>query len=984
MKLSDLTHGLEHKLLQGTEDKEVSKLIYFSEEAEPGCVFFAIPGLEKNGMDYLADAVRGGAVAAVIPAVISSSSQNLSFPFFSHCGDCDVLTVLQVEDVREMMALMCSRFFGNPCSRMKMIGITGTKGKTSTAFMLWEILKRAGLKPGLMGTVKNGWEGNFFPATHTTAEALEIQSLCKNMADAGCKAAIMEVSSQAMKMNRVAGIKFDVGIFTNLSPDHIGPGEHDSFEDYVRCKVSLMEQCDTIVYSGDEPLWKEFAESLNGITFGEGDGVDFRCEELRPTGTEAAAGIVMCLEGHRVEVPVVGRFNGLNGAGAAAAARELGVSWEDILCGLKNVRIPGRMEAADVGERRCVLIDYAHNGVSLKNALRSLREYEPKRIILVFGCGGNRDPHRRAEMGQAAAWLAELTIVTDDNPRWESPEKIRKEITDAMDREIAKGAAGRYKVEPERRQAIFRAEAESKEDDIVLIAGKGHECEQLVKGERRYFSDRQEAELAARKLGLMEKRTEHNHGGENMRTITVKEIIDATGGSLMQGSTGAWIKGAAIDSREVTEKNGFFPVKGARVDGHDFLKGVLEKGCRTLIVSDAEKVPGEDVLRGMGIEKDDVNVVLVDDTLRALQQLAKYYISTLPLKKKIAVTGSVGKTSTRDMLYYVASTKYKTGRNQKNYNNEFGLPLTILGFDDDLEVAVLEMGMDSFGEIDLLADIVRPDIAVITNVGISHIENLGSRENIRKAKMEVTGYFNEDSVLVVNQTCDLLQKEMVAGNYQVVTVGSDGKSDFVISNICDFGDRGIKYTLDRNHKQYEVNLPVPGAHNAGNATLAIAVGEILGVSIGDAVEGLERAELTAKRLNVRGKNGIKVIDDTYNAAPESMRSAINTLLATKGIRKVAILSDMKELGPESQRLHYELGEYIGEKHVDALITVGNDAKFIGEGAVSALGQENVCHYDTKEAFMNDMEQHIRPGDVVLVKGSRSMEMERVVKKIFEE
>ena len=172
------------------------------------------------------------------------------------------------------------------------------------------------------------------------------------------------------------------------------------------------------------------------------------------------------------------------------------------------------MEAADVGEGRCVLIDYAHNGVSLEHALRSLREYEPKRIILVFGCGGNRDPHRRIEMGQAAAWLADLTIVTDDNPRWEPPEKIRKEITDAMDREIAKGAAGRYKVEPERRQAIFRAVAECKEGDIVLIAGKGHECEQLAKGERRYFSDRQEAELAARKqdlLGLKEKNREEQN-----------------------------------------------------------------------------------------------------------------------------------------------------------------------------------------------------------------------------------------------------------------------------------------------------------------------------------------------------------------------------------------------------------------------------------------------------------------------------------------
>lgn len=469
-----------------------------------------------------------------------------------------------------------------------------------------------------------------------------------------------------------------------------------------------------------------------------------------------------------------------------------------------------------------------------------------------------------------------------------------------------------------------------------------------------------------------------------MRNITVKEILNSTGGRLLQGSEDGIIRGASIDSREVTAENGFFPMKGLRADGHDFLKSVLERGCRTLIISDASKVPEEDVLRDMGIGREEVNVVLVDDTLKALQSLAKYYIAQLPLKKKIAVTGSVGKTSTRDMLYFVSSVKYKTGRNKKNYNNEFGLPLTILDFDEDLEVAVLEMGMDSFGEIDVLADIVRPDMAVITNVGISHIENLGSREGIRRAKMEVTNYFTEDAVLVVNQACDLLQKDMVSGGYHVITVGNDGKSDFIVSNVCDFGDKGIKYTLDRNHKQYEVNLSVPGGHNALNATLAVAAGEILGISAEDAIRGLENAELTAKRLNVRGKNGIKVIDDTYNAAPESMRSAINTLKATKGLRRVAILSDMKELGTESKNFHREIGVYAAEQKIDLLITVGDDARYIGEGAAEGLGTDSVRHYETKADFLKEMDQYIQPGDVVLVKGSRSMEMEEIVKKIFED
>ena len=465
-----------------------------------------------------------------------------------------------------------------------------------------------------------------------------------------------------------------------------------------------------------------------------------------------------------------------------------------------------------------------------------------------------------------------------------------------------------------------------------------------------------------------------------MKKLTIKEILDAVNGKLIAGNEEAFITGVSTDSREVKAGDAFFAIKGVTHDAHKFLGMALENGCETLIISDDSKLPTADVLK----EKN-ANVVLVEDTLKALQMLAKYYIGTLPLKKKIAVTGSVGKTSTRDMLYYVASTKYRTGRNMKNYNNELGLPLTVLALDEDLEVVVLEMGMDSFGEIDTLADIVRPDIAVITNVGISHIENLGSREGILKAKMEITNYFNEDSVLIVNQSCDMLEKKNVEGNYRTVTVGKDGKSEFIVSNVCDFGDKGIKYTLDRNHKQYEVSLPLPGAHNALNATLAVAAGEVLGISTEDAIKGLAEAQLTARRLNIRGKDGIKVIDDSYNACPDSMKSAVNTLVATKGIRKVAVLGDMYELGPDSNIFHREVGEYAGEKNVDLLVAVGADgAENLAAGAREKLGNDKVMYFATKAEFLADMDKIIGPGDVVLVKASLGMAMDQIVKAILKE
>ena len=419
---------------------------------------------------------------------------------------------------------------------------------------------------------------------------------------------------------------------------------------------------------------------------------------------------------------------------------------------------------------------------------------------------------------------------------------------------------------------------------------------------------------------------------------------------------------------------------GENNDGHDFLAQVFEKGCRSIIVSDESKVPKREFLAD-GIQPD---IILVEDTTKALQDLAQYYLGTLPMKKKIAVTGSVGKTSTRDMMYYIASMKYKTGRNLKNFNNGFGLPLSILEFAPDTEAAVLEMGMDNFGQIEILANLVKPDIALITNIGISHIENLGSREGILKAKMEVTSCFDEHSTLVVNCDCDLLCEENVRGDYKLITVGSEEDNCYRVSDVCDFGDKGIKYTLHRDDKSYTISLPIPGAHNAVNASLAIAAGEQMGIDIETAIQGLESAQLTEKRLNIKEKNGIKVIDDTYNACPASVMSAVNTLMQTEGKRKIAIIGDMYELGQETENAHKEVGEFAGRKNPDLLVCIGDFAKGYAEGAAEHMKAERILYFAEKEDFFEQTEGLLAPGDVVLVKASRGMQMEKIVNKILEE
>ncbi|MBS5334680.1 MAG: UDP-N-acetylmuramoyl-tripeptide--D-alanyl-D-alanine ligase [Anaerovoracaceae bacterium] len=456
-----------------------------------------------------------------------------------------------------------------------------------------------------------------------------------------------------------------------------------------------------------------------------------------------------------------------------------------------------------------------------------------------------------------------------------------------------------------------------------------------------------------------------------MREFTVPEIIEAVGGQLVRGDGKNKIKGISIDSREIEENMMFFAIVGENNDGHDFISQVIKKGCKVVVVSDESKVP----------QTEGTDVILVKNTTTALQELAKYYLRLLPLKKKIGVTGSVGKTSTRDFMYYVASTKYKTGRNKKNYNNAHGLPLSILEFDEDTEIAVLEMGMDQPGEIKLLADIVRPDIAIITKIAEVNIALMKNLDNILKAKMEITEYFDNDSTLVVNSSCPMLTPDRVGGEYNLVTV-SDESGDYLVKEICDFGDKGIKYILNRDDKDYKIVLPVAGGHNAVNSALAIAAGELIGISIEEAAEGLTRSELTGKRLKITAGNGVKVVDDTYNACEDSVKSAIDTLTAIEGKRHVAILGDILGLAERAEAGHRAVGRHAAQKKIDLLIAVGDDARYYAEGASEIMDKNNIMFFSTKEEFIEAAEGIIKTGDIILVKASRGMKMEQIVNKIL--
>jgi len=470
-----------------------------------------------------------------------------------------------------------------------------------------------------------------------------------------------------------------------------------------------------------------------------------------------------------------------------------------------------------------------------------------------------------------------------------------------------------------------------------------------------------------------------------MNRITIEEIMRATGGQLISGQNDNFITGVKHDSRECADGDMFVAIKGENQDGHKYIPQVVEKGCKTVLVSHTDEWYEEAVNRAGG-RADELNIIKVDDTVHALGDLAGYYLSTLDVLK-IAVTGSVGKTSVRDMIYYALSEKYVCGRNLKNYNNFIGLPISIFQFDDDTEAVVLEMGMDRFGEIDRLAGIVKPHIAVITNIGMSHIENLGSRDGIFRAKMEVaehiTAYNDMHSGMLVFP-CDeeFLTRERTAGDYKQIIIGEDGRSEYIISDVDDFGLEGIQFNLEHKQDCHKIRLNVPGRHNAVNAALAMAVGNAAGLSAEEIQRGLLKTELTGSRLRKVKTDRLSIIDDTYNANPDSMKSALKVLeLSEAKGKKTAILGDMLELGDESERQHYGVGLFAAGLKIDNLVAIGERAEKIAEGA---KGREiEVLYYENKEEFFKDVDRFAGIGDIILVKGSRGMKMEQIVEKLKE-
>jgi len=452
-------------------------------------------------------------------------------------------------------------------------------------------------------------------------------------------------------------------------------------------------------------------------------------------------------------------------------------------------------------------------------------------------------------------------------------------------------------------------------------------------------------------------------------------IAEGTGGVIAGRAAGdkyVSVTSVAIDSRKIEEETLFFAIIGARSDGHTFLPDVRESGCHNVVVSDkawAERMAGYG----------DMNVILVDDTVSALDALTQKYLEDWQSLGKVAVTGSAGKTTTKEFLYSILSQKYKTAKNEGNLNSETGIPLAVFRYPEDSEIAVVEIGIGEGPDMRELAQMVKPDNAVVTNVGTVHMEYFeSSREKLLEAKLRVTLGFGPENTLVVNNCEENLSIESIRAHtedpdFRIITVGNDDECDFRISDIEDRGIDGVRGKLTAHGKTYNLELPIIGAHNLYNAAEAIAMGEVYGIEIADSLEAVRNIDMAGNRLDVRRGRYI-ILNDSYNANPEAMKAAIDIIRNSKASRKGLIVGDMRELGDETKSLHEDVGRYIARGGIDYVAAVGELGRIIGETASAENESIEVRYFEDAEEASEKIGEFASEGDLILLKASNSMNL----------
>ena len=918
-----------------------------SRQTKKNYLFFAIKGTQYNGENYIYNAIRKG--AKVIVCDINCKIRNTK------------ITIIKVKNIRKTITDACTIFYQTKPKNI--IAVTGTNGKSSVADFYHQILIAQKIPVASLGTLGIKINNKVTRSNLTTLDIISLHRELAKIKKLGIDNVILEASSHGLEQGRLDGLNFKTAIFTNFSQDHLD--YHKNMKKYFNAKLilfsKLLKKKQNVITDNEIPEFLKLRKivkknNLNLLTIGKKKST-IQFKSVKPTDNFQNVIFKHSKKSYTVKIPLIGLFQIKNLFMSILAIKLSDLNIKKILHVVKNIKeVNGRLQLVKTTPNQTkVFIDYAHTPAALDTALKTLKEHYGIKPDIVFGCGGDRDKEKRSKMGNICEKNAGEIYITDDNPRNENPKSIRKMIISGFRKKLIINEI------PKRAKAIEAAIVKAKPNSIILIAGKGHETTQSYGSQIINISDKKiVTNINYKKIKF--KKTNYNKifNAEIIKKLTKKNKLG--------------FEGVSINSKKIKKGNLFIAIKGKNYDGNVFAKEALTNKANYCVVQ-------------KNINKLDKNKLIKHPNtkifLNKLAVLKRNHINT----KVIAITGSSGKTTLKTLIGKTLNEYGKTYFSQKSYNNHIGVPLSLCNLENDHKYGVFEIGMSNKGEIRKLSSLVKPDIAIITNIGEAHIENFDNLNGIAKAKSEIIEKINEGGFLILNRDdkyFDYLLKRTKKRKINVLSFGLSSKASARLIN-------------NRVHKNYNtlhfrvlnknIYLKVKNINSLiiSNILSTLLTLHVLDLDLSKIVNFQDNFQLVEGRGKthsiLRYKKKFQLIDESYNANPSSVKNAIHNFsnIKRKHEKKFLLLGDMLELGKESDNYHKNLARFINRSDIDKLFVYGKNAfKVYQKTYKSKQGNilQNLNDFD--EIFSNI----INKNDYLMIKGSNATGLNRLSKIII--
>ena len=925
----------------------IKELSLDSRQIKKDYLFFAVKGEESNGKDYIDSAIRKGASAVVCD--INYKIRNKEIP------------IIKVKNVKKIITSACKVFYKSKPKNI--IAVTGTNGKSSVAEFYHQILIAQKIPVASLGTLGIKINNKIIKTNLTTLDIISLHRELAKIKILGIDNVILEASSHGIEQGRLNGLNFKTAIFTNFSQDHLD--YHKNMKNYLNAKLilfsKLLKNKQTIITDNEIPEFLKLKQigkknNLNLLTIGEKNST-IQFKSVKPSYNFQNIFFRHDSKNYTIKIPLIGTFQIKNLFMSILAAKMSGIDFKKNLQIAKNIKeVDGRLQLIKTTPNQTkIFIDYAHTPAALETALKTLKEHYKIKPDVVFGCGGERDKKKRSKMAKICENNAEKIYVTDDNPRNENPKLIRKMIISGFSKKLT------FTEIPSRAKAIEKAIINSKPNSIILIAGKGHETIQIYGKKIINISDKQIVNNINKKKIKFDKK--------NYNKIFNTEII-----KKLVKKNKIRFEGVSINSKQIEENNLFIAIKGKNYDGHVFVKEALKNKANFCVVQkNINKLDKKKLIKCSSTV----------DFLNKLAALKRGHTNS----KVIAITGSSGKTTLKTLLGKILSEYGKTYFSQKSYNNHIGVPLSLCNLENDHKYGVFEIGMSNSGEIRKLSNLVKPNIAIITNIGEAHIENFNNLNSIAKAKSEIIENINKGGYLILNRDDKYFRYLVKLAQKRKINILSFGKS--TKSNA-----RLIKNRVHKNYnflhfrvlnKNIHIKVKNVNFLTIYNILFVLLTLHALNLNLSKIMNFSNYFQLVEGRGKVhfisRYNKKFQFIDESYNANPSSVRNAINnfTSIKRKEEKKFLLLGDMLELGKKSDKYHEDLAHFINRSDIDKLFVYGKNAFKTYQKTYKSKQGNILQNLDDFDEIFSDI---INKDDYLMIKGSNATGLNRLSKSII--